>query len=294
MRIARSASQSVQHLPIPCSICRRPARQGQGASGDAAEPRRPRADPCVSPGALGQIFRRRGRRWRARRPTCRGTRLPYESPSTSGGGPPRAAVAWRPATPSKQFGWSTLASTSVRVGAINSRGRPRPGGQERRAVAKRICWAGSGTKRCPPRLRDDRCRARIELPSWRWVHLDIAPGRATCRCNRSRGDRARPAIAAACCWVSAALPDVGPVSLDAPTPASCFARQRRWGCGTRAAKGRANRPGGVSSWSATKGGAVLHPDAPPDGAVGGDGGCPDAAVRAPFRQNTTSPPTPGP
>ena len=150
LRDAGRRPQSVQHLPIPCSICRRPARQGQGASGDAAEPRRPRADPCVSPGALGQIFRRRGRRWRARRPTCRGTRLPYESPSTSGGGPPRAAVAWRPATPSKQFGWSTLASTSVRVGAINSRGRPRPGGQERRAVAKRDCWAGLRHQTEPP------------------------------------------------------------------------------------------------------------------------------------------------
>ena len=288
----------------PCSICPSRAASADGLHGRARAPPgtplsradhgRIRAYPpehsgkfsggAAAGGALGGRL--------AGALGCHTNRPP--APSTSGGGPPRAAVAWRPATPSKQFGWSTLASTSVRVGAINSRGRPRPGGQERRAVAKRICWAGSGTKRCPPRLRDDRCRARIELPSWRWVHLDIAPGRATCRCNRSRGDRARPAIAAACCWVSAALPDVGPVSLDAPTPASCFARQRRWGCGTRAAKGRANRPGGVSSWSATKGGAVLHPDAPPDGAVGGDGGCPDAAVRAPFRQNTTSPPTPGP
>ena len=99
--------------------------------------RRPRADPCVSPGAPGQIFRRRGRRWRARRPTCRRTRLPYESR------PPRAAVARRPAPPLKRSGWSTLASTSVRFGSIISRGRPRPGGRERRAVARRVCWAGA-------------------------------------------------------------------------------------------------------------------------------------------------------
>jgi hypothetical protein len=115
--------------------------------------------------------------------------------------------------------------------AINSRGRPRPGGRERRAVAKRVCGRGSGTKRCP-RLRNNRCRARIESPSRRRVRLDTAPGRVTCRCNRSRSPRARPAIAAADAAGFRALlllRDASPVSFDAPTPASCFARQRHLG-----------------------------------------------------------------
>ena len=116
-------------------------------------------------GAPGRIFSRRGRRWRARRPTCRRTRLPYESR------PPRAAVARRPAPPLKRSGWSTLASTSVRVGSTNSRGRPRPAGEKRRAVAKRVCWAGAPAPNGAPRLRNDRCRARIELPSRRRVRL---------------------------------------------------------------------------------------------------------------------------
>ena len=81
-----------------------------------------------------------------------------------------------------------------------------------------------------PRLRNDRCRARIELPSRRRVRLHTAPGCATCRCNRSRGPRARPAIARV--WPPARCQS--PVSLDAPTPASCFARRRRRGRGPRA------------------------------------------------------------
>jgi hypothetical protein len=121
----------------PLRAPRRPRRRPR-------RPRRPRADPCVSPGASGQVFRRRGRRWRARRPTCRRTRLPYESR------PSRAAVAGGRQRLSKQFGWPMLASMSVRVGSINPRGRPRPGGQEPRAVAKRGCWAGLRHQTEPP------------------------------------------------------------------------------------------------------------------------------------------------
>jgi hypothetical protein len=191
-------------LPNPCSICPSRAASADGLHGRARAP----------PGT--PLSRADHGRIRAYPPEHSGK---FSGGAAAGGAlggrlagalgchtnrPPRAAVAWRPATPSKQFGSSTLASTSARVGALNSRGRPRPGGQERRAVAKRVCRRLRHQTVPPPRLRDDRCRARIELPSRRWVHLDTAPGRATCRCNRSRGRRARPAIAAAaCCWVSA-------------------------------------------------------------------------------------------
>ena len=182
--------------------------------------RRPRADPYVSPGAPGQIFRRRGRRWRARRPTCRRTRLPYESR------PPRAAVAGGRQRLSKQFGWPMLANMSVRVGSINSRGRPRPGGQERRAVAKRDCWAG--------------LRHQTEPPGC--ATTDAEPG-SSCRRGGGSAYTQLPAVPLAGAIGAAVpehapplrgfgrLPDASPVSLDAPTPASCFARRRRRGRG---------------------------------------------------------------
>ena len=146
--------------------------------------------------------------------------------------PPRAAVARRPATPSKQCGWPALAVTSVRVGCDQfSRSaetwRARTAG--RREASLR---GGAPAPNGAPRLRNNRCRARIEPPSRRRVRLDTAPGRVTFRCNRSRGPRARPAIAAADAAGFRALlllRDASPVSFDAPTPASCFARQRHLG-----------------------------------------------------------------
>ena len=135
-RDPRTESVAVPSMPRTGSVYHVPCAQPPA--------RRPRADPYVSPGAPGQVFRRRGRRWRARRPTCRRTRLPYESRL------PRAAVASGRQRLSKQFGWPMLARMSVRVGSINSRGRPRPGGQERRAVAKRDCWAGLRHQTEPP------------------------------------------------------------------------------------------------------------------------------------------------
>ena len=58
-------------------------------------------------------------------------------------------------------------------------------------------FAGRGLRRQtePPRLRKRPMQSPIELPSRRRVCLHTVPGCATCRCNRSRGPRARPAIA---------------------------------------------------------------------------------------------------
>ena len=163
-----------------------------------------------------------------------GTRAPRSgaNPVAIQNRPPRAAVARRPATPSKQFGWPALAVTSVRVGCDQfSRSaetwRARTAG--RREASLR---GGAPAQNGAPRLRNNRCRARIEPPSRRRVRLDTASGRVTFRCNRSRGPRARPAIAAADAAGFRALlllRDASPVSFDAPTPASCFARQRHLG-----------------------------------------------------------------
>ena len=99
-------------------------------------------------------------------------------------------------------------------------------GEKRRAVAKRVCWAGAPAPNgAPPAAQrpmqsPDRAAIAAAGPpthSLRLCHLPVQSE------PRSPSTPRHCAVLAAC-----------PVSLDAPTPASCFARRRRRGRGPRA------------------------------------------------------------
>ena len=111
--------------------------------------------------------------------------------------------------------------------AINSRGRPRPGGRETAGCREAsLLGGGSGTKRCPP-----AAQRPMQSPDRAAVAAAGPPTHSFRLCHLPVQSEPRSPSTPRHCGGLAACPDASPVSLDAPTPASCFARRRRRGRG---------------------------------------------------------------